>query len=111
LARTAEPHLREADLDRVRALRRHPAALGKQRQGSRFPGRLVDHLDGAPPSVNLRGVDLPQIKNLALDHSPIVETLILDDVPVDVGLAVFLPCGRAQKHDGFPSCTESRQRK
>jgi len=95
LARPAEPHLRETDLNRVGVPRRRLPVLGKQRQRSRFPGRPVDHFDGPPPGIDLRGIDLSQIKNLALDHSPTVEPLILDDVPVDVRLSVLLPLSRA----------------
>ncbi len=43
---------------------------------------------------------LSQIQNLSLHHPAIVETPILDDVPVDVRLAVLAPSGLPQKHDG-----------
>jgi hypothetical protein len=45
-------------------------------------------------------MDFSQIENLPLHHPSIVETPILDDVPIDVRLAVLLPSGLPQKHDG-----------
>ena len=40
--------------------------------------------------ARLRGVDLAQIQYVPLDHPATVETLVLDDVPVAVRLAVLL---------------------
>jgi hypothetical protein len=72
--------------------------FGKQRQRSRTPGVLIEDLDGLAPNRCLRGVDFTQVQHVALHHTAITETLILDDAPIAVRLAVFLPLGLAQEH-------------
>src|SRR3981081_4586556 len=54
------------------------------------------------------GVDLAQIQHVPLHHSAIIETPVLDDVPVAVRLAVFLSLVSPQKHDAANLCTSSR---
>jgi hypothetical protein len=53
-------------------------------------------------------MDLSQIQNLSLHHPAIVETPILDDVPIDVRLAVLAPSSLPQKHDGTNRDAETR---
>jgi hypothetical protein len=101
LPRPMKPYLGQADLERIHLCRPHAALLGKQRQGARLARRLIDDLDGPPPGVTLRCADFSQIEDLTLHHASIVESLVLDDVPVDVCLAVLLPANLSQKHGGF----------
>jgi hypothetical protein len=60
---------------------------------------VVEHLDGLAPHRSLRGVDLSQVKDVALHHAAASNTLVLDDAPIVVRLAVFLAWGLSQKHD------------
>jgi hypothetical protein len=78
------------------------AILREQRERSRAAGLRVEHLDRLAPSFRLRRVDLAQIINVPLHHSAIVETLVLDDVPIEVRLAVLPSFDSSQEHDdGF----------
>jgi hypothetical protein len=51
------------------------------------------------------GRDIPrdprvaQIQNVPLHHPPAVETLVLDDAPIEVGLAVLPSLDSSQEHD------------
>jgi hypothetical protein len=47
----------------------------------------------------LRGVDLTEVQHMPLHHPAVIKTLVLDDVPVAVRLAVLLSLGASQKHD------------
>src|SRR5258708_15656830 len=58
----------------------------------------MECLDGRAPRGRLRGVDLAQIQDVRLHHSATVETLVLDDVPVAVRLAVLPSLGSSQEH-------------
>jgi hypothetical protein len=46
-----------------------------------------------------------------LHHPAIIETPILDNIPIDVRLAVFLSPGLAQKHDKPNLAAEIQPRK
>jgi hypothetical protein len=99
LPRTAKLHLRQAKLDdRCIACDRLASILRKQRQRSRMPGVLVEHLDRLAPRRRLRGVDLAEIQHVPLHHPAVIETLVLDNVPVAVRLAVLLSLGASQEH-------------
>ena len=63
------------------------------------PVSVIEHLDGLAPHRRLRGVDLAQIQHVALHHAATCNTLVLDDAPIVVRLAVFLARGLSQKHD------------
>src|SRR4051812_15438904 len=80
----------------------------KQRQRPWPPGILVKDFDRLAPSLGLRGIDLAQIQDLALQHPAIAEALALDDVPVGMRLAVLLSLGSPQEHDGGSLCTQGR---
>jgi choline dehydrogenase-like flavoprotein len=54
---------------------------------------------GLSPPRSLRGVDLAQIQNVALYDTPACHTLVLDNAPIVVRLAVLLSLGLPQKHD------------
>ena len=100
LARPAKPHLRQAKLnDRRVGCDRRAAILGEQRQRSGTAGVVVEHLDRLAPRRSLRGVDLAEIQHVTLHDAAAVETLVLDDAPVAVRLAVLLSLGASQKHD------------
>jgi len=62
-----------------------------------MPRRTPQSPAAKPRSATNR---FPQIQNLPLHHPAIVEPPILDDVPIDVRLAVFFASGLAQEHDG-----------
>jgi hypothetical protein len=80
-----QPQLRQAKVhDAARPGDRLAAILGKQRQPSPLPFVLIENLDGLAPGRRLRGVDLAQIQDVPLHHPAILETLVLDDVPVTV---------------------------
>src|SRR5204863_6035660 len=57
----------------------------------------------------LRGVDLPQIQHMALNHAAATHALVLDKAPVAVLLAVLLANRRAQKH-GDRQVTPTREK-
>ena len=85
-----------------RGVRHHRFAtiLGKQRERSPHLRRLVQHLDRFTPRELLRGVDLPQIQHMPLQHASTAYTLVLHHAEVAVLFAVFLASRRAQKHPG-----------
>jgi hypothetical protein len=60
---------------------------------------VVENLDGLAPCRCLRGVDLAQIQNVPLYDTAAGNTLVLDDAPIVVRLAVLLSLGLPQKHD------------
>jgi hypothetical protein len=101
LPRPAQGERRETKTHRRCVIaHRRAAVLREQRQRPRFARGLVEHFDRLAPSRGLRRMDLSQIESLPLHHPAVVETPILDDVPIDVRLAVFLASGLPQKHDG-----------
>ena len=63
-----------------------------------MPRVLVEHLDRLAPHRGLRGIDLAQIQHVTLHDAAARDTLVLDDAPILVRLAVFLPLGLPQKH-------------
>ena len=70
-------------------------------QGQR-PGAsdvCIEHRDRLAPHLRLRRVDLAQIQNVPLHHPPAVETLVLDDAPIEVRLAVLPSFDSSQEHD------------
>jgi len=100
LPRTVKPHLGQTKLNDGCIARGHLAPiLREQRQRPGTARILVEHLDRLAPGRRLRGVDLAQIQHMPLHHPAIIETLVLDDVPVAVRLAVFLSLGPPQEHD------------
>src|SRR6516162_4842594 len=99
LPRPAQRQRRETNSHRRPLVDRRAAILGEQRQGPRLAGRLVEDLDRLAPGRGLRPANLSQIEDLPLHHPAIVEAPILDDVPIDVRLAVFLASALPQKHD------------
>ena len=54
------------------------------------PDVIVEHLDGLAPHRSLRGIDLPQVQNVALHDAAACNALVLDHAPIVVRLAVFL---------------------
>ena len=99
LPRASKLHLGQPKLDDRRiACDRLTLILRKQRQCSRTPGVFVEHLDCLAPRRRLRGVDLAKIQHMSLHHPPVIETLVLDDVPIAVRLAVLLSLGASQEH-------------
>ena len=95
-----QPHLGEPQSHDRSVVRRGLAALlGEQGERSRAARVGVEHLDRLAPSFRLRGIDLAQIINVPLHHSAIVETLVLDDGPIEVRLAVFPSFDSSQEHD------------
>jgi hypothetical protein len=73
--------------------------LREQRQRPGTTRILVEHLNRLAPGRRLRGVDLAEIQHMPLHHPAVIETLILNDVPVVVRLAVVPSLGASQKHD------------
>ena len=49
---------------------------------------VIEDLDGFAPCRSLRGVDLAQIQNVPLYDTAAGNTLVLDDAPIVVRLAV-----------------------
>ena len=49
----------------------------------------VEHLDRLAPSLRLRRIDLAEGQNVPLPHPAIIETLVLDDAPIQMRLAVL----------------------
>ncbi len=100
LPRTTKLHLRQAKLnDGCIARDRLASIFRKQRQRPGTPRILVEHFDRLAPRCRLRGVDLAEIQNMPLHHPTVIETLVLDHVPVTVRLAVLPSLGASQKHD------------
>jgi hypothetical protein len=64
-----------------------------------MPRVVVEHLDRLAQHRGLQGIDLAQIQHVALHDAPARDTLVLDDAPIIVRLAVFLALGLPQKHD------------
>ena len=98
LAGPMQGELRESDLDRGPAQRRHRAVIGKQRQRLGRVAALVQNIDRAAPGGVLRVVDLAKVEHLALEHTLLVDAVAFDDAPVAVHLAVFDALLGAQKH-------------
>jgi len=111
LPRTAQPHLGQADLHAIDVGGNQRAFFGKQRQCACLAGGLVDHLNGAAPGEQLRRIDFSQIQHLTLDDAAIGETLVLDDVPIDMRLSVLFAFGRSQEHGDLLLSTERDSRK
>ena len=86
----AQPHA-----NRIDVICRHRTHR-KQRHLASRP--VVLNLDRLAPRLALACVDLAQIKHLALRHTTIGQTPILDKVPVLVGLAVLHASVAAQEH-------------
>jgi len=106
---TTKLHLGQAKLNDGRiAYDRLASILGKQRQRPGMARILVEHLDRLAPGSRLRGVDLAEIQHVPLHHPAIIKTLVLDDVPVVVRLAVLLSLGASQKHDATNLCAIRR---
>src|SRR6185437_14054365 len=94
LPRTVKPHLRQTKLnDGGIACHRLASILREQRQCPSTAGVLVEHLDRLAPRRRLRRIDLAEIQHMPLHHSSVIETLVLDHVPVAVRLAVLLSLG------------------
>src|SRR6202043_3947243 len=109
LPRTMKPHLRQTNLNDRCIARSHLASiLREQRQRPGTTRILVEHLDRLAPRRSLRGVDLAEIQHMPLHHPAIIETLVLDHVPVAVRFAVLLSLGASQKHDATNLCAISR---
>jgi hypothetical protein len=72
--------------------------FGEQGERSRPAGILVEHLDGAPPRLGLRGIDLAEIQHVTLRHATTIDTPVLDDAPVEMRLPVLPPLGLSQEH-------------
>jgi hypothetical protein len=66
------------------------ALVGKQRQRLGTARIPVKSLDRLAPRCGLREVDFAKIQDAPLGRPAIVETLVLDDVPIGVRLAVLL---------------------
>jgi hypothetical protein len=103
LPRPMQPHLRKPQPHHRGVVRRGFAAIfGEQGERPDAAGAGVEHLDRLAPRFRLRRVDPAQIINVPLHHSAIVETLVLDDVPIEVCLAVLPSFDSSQEHDdGF----------
>jgi hypothetical protein len=86
------------------------AILREQRQRPWASRVRADNLDRLAPRNSLRGVDLAQIQDVPLHRSAIVETLVLDDVPIAVRLAVLLSLGPPQEHGAATLCTTCHAR-
>ena len=101
LTGTMQAKFRQAQPRRRGVVRRGLAAI-RGEQGER-PGaaRLrVEHLDRLALSLRLRRIDLAQIQNLPLHHPAVIETLVLDDAPIQMRLAVLPSFDSSQEHDG-----------
>jgi hypothetical protein len=74
-----------------RGIVRHSLAtiLGKQGQRLGAARLRVEHLDRLAPGLRLGRIDLAQIQDVPLHHPATVETLVLDDAPIEVCLAVL----------------------
>src|SRR5271167_1871332 len=85
-----------------RGVRQNPfaAILRKQRQCLRPIVPVLQHLDRLAPSQFLRAVDLAEIQNVLLNDTPTGDTLVLDNAPVAMFLAVLPANLVAQKHAG-----------
>src|SRR5580765_6198281 len=64
-----------------------------------MPRIFVEHLDRLAPHRGLRRVDLTQVQNVALHNAAASDTLVFNNAPIFVRLAVFLAWGLSQKHD------------
>src|ERR1700761_1489471 len=99
LPRPMQRHPIEPDLNALaHGMRRHLAIGGKQGQLRRPLGRLVERLDGPAPQRPLAIVDLPQVEHLPLHHLAAGTAPALDNVPIEMILAVFVPSVPLQVH-------------
>jgi hypothetical protein len=108
LARPAEPHLREPQADHVFALGGLATIFRKQGERARTPGAFVEHFDAFSPRFGLGGVDLAEVKHVALDHPSAGEAFVLDDAPVEMRLPVLPPLGLSQEHRDKTFATSRR---
>jgi len=108
LARPAQPHLGEPQADDVVALGNLAAILGEQGERARAPSVPVEHFDRLSPGFGLGGVDLAEVKQVALDHPSAGEALVLDDAPVEMRLPVLPPLGLSQEHRDSKFATSRR---
>ncbi len=100
LARMEQARLRQAKWRHRGVVRDRVATiLGEQGQRLRSARVGVDELDRLAPSFRPRRVDLAQIQNAPLRHSAAIETLVLDDAPIKVRLAVAPSLVSSREHD------------
>lgn len=99
LPRTAQGELIQPDLHHARVINgRGPIMREEGDLGSRAGIRAVS-LEGLAPGRALAIIDLAQVEHLALSHASVVQTLVFDDRPVGVFLAIFFADLRTQKHN------------
>ncbi len=61
-------------------------------------GPRLEHLDASAPRGLLTIVDLSEVEDLPLDHAPVRTSVILNDAPVSVSLAVLDSLRVPQEH-------------
>jgi hypothetical protein len=69
------------------------AILWEQGERARTPRIGVERFDRPAPSFGLGGIDLAEAEHVALDHTPAIEALVLDDAPIEMRLAVLSSLG------------------
>src|SRR5262249_54445642 len=78
---------------------RNLAIGGKQRQLAMPPAVFIKGFDQLAPGIALAVIDLAEIQHLPLHHLATGATLVLDDIPVAMLLAVFEASVESQEHD------------
>jgi hypothetical protein len=99
-------HLRKPNPHHIPFIDLNGTVFGKQRHGARLGLALLVNLDGLLPGRLLLIINLTQIKNMPLNDLVAGATLVLDDAPIAMVLAIFLPGAATQKHNGIRLSTE-----
>jgi hypothetical protein len=72
--------------------------MRKKCQLGRLIMSAIDHINGPAPPGFLAVIDFTKIEHLPLTNLAVRQSLILDDGPVPMLLAVFISFFRSQKH-------------
>ena len=98
--RTMQAHFRNSQPHHRGVVHRDLATvLREQGQRPRAARVRVEHLDRLAPHLSLGRIDLAQIQSVPLHHPAAVETLVLDEAPIEVRLAVLPSLDSPQEHD------------
>ena len=90
LSRPAKLQILQPNLNNILVVDLNATILGKQRQGPRCSGPILEDFDGLAPGSALGIIDLTEVEHLTLDHTPAGHPTVLNHIPVAVLLAVLL---------------------
>lgn len=110
MPRTLQPHLVHAYVNHIAIDGLNWSIFRKQRNRAWRIFAIFQYLYRAPPGFSLAVVDLAQIENMPLHHTPVAEAMVLDDAPVAVFFAVLDSPSHPKEHAAivFKSRTGAR---